>query len=179
MKPMLAPAFRKKVHMISEHKLGDFLEAGFGKYLPDEFESGQADVPALVEDFISFRKHVERSSLDRCVNAMNISLPIWCPTKNKDNAKASRRAQKRRSVSRVPLSMSHKGRNSIETNSSVVSDELRDLPTFSNSTKSSGSIPISSWSRMTNPWDDVAADDGYGDEEGARVDEFSGDDSFR
>lgn len=59
MKPMLAPDFRKKVHVIKEAKLGEYLEAGFETYLPDETESGKANTQALIEDYVTYRKRVE------------------------------------------------------------------------------------------------------------------------
>lgn len=55
MRPMLAPDFRKKVHVIKEDKISDFLEAGYETYLPDEMELGKADTEAIVKDFVSYR----------------------------------------------------------------------------------------------------------------------------
>jgi hypothetical protein len=59
MKPMLAPDFRKKVHVIPESKIGEYLEQGFETYLPDETDQGKADTQAMVEDFVTHRKHIE------------------------------------------------------------------------------------------------------------------------
>merc|ERR1711933_631799 len=59
MKPMLAADFRKKVHMIKDNKLSEFLEDGFEKYLPDEIASGTASSDAIVSDFVTYRKFVE------------------------------------------------------------------------------------------------------------------------
>ena len=59
MKPMLSPAFRKKVHMIPEEKLSKHLSPGFEAHLPNEFKCGKADVPSMVQDFITFRKYAE------------------------------------------------------------------------------------------------------------------------
>lgn len=56
---------------------------GFGPYLPDEFrEVGQADVPAMVEDFITFRQHVESGDGQGSPSGplSHKSLPIWPPT---------------------------------------------------------------------------------------------------
>jgi hypothetical protein len=61
MKPMLAPDFRKKVHMIPEHKLEEFLQAGYQTYLPDDCEGGKASTQELVEDFVAYQKRVEGS----------------------------------------------------------------------------------------------------------------------
>merc|ERR1712151_1021981 len=60
MRPMLAADFRKKVHVIKEDKIGEFLEAGYETYLPDEMELGKADTEAIVKDFVSYRTKVEK-----------------------------------------------------------------------------------------------------------------------
>ena len=44
MKPMLAPDFRKKVHMIKESKVRDYLMEGYETYLPEETNTGAADL---------------------------------------------------------------------------------------------------------------------------------------
>lgn len=59
MKGMLAPDFRKKVHMIPESEVSNFLAEGFETYLPDEMTKGMADTDAMVEDFIAYRKSIE------------------------------------------------------------------------------------------------------------------------
>jgi hypothetical protein len=59
MKPMLAPDFRKKVHMIPESNLSEFLQPGFEAYLPDDMETGTVNTTQLVEDFVTYRKRVE------------------------------------------------------------------------------------------------------------------------
>jgi hypothetical protein len=59
MKPMLAADFRKKVHVIPEAKLAEFLAHGFETYLPDDAALGKADTQALVEDFVTYRKEIE------------------------------------------------------------------------------------------------------------------------
>lgn len=61
MKPMLAPDFRKKVHMIPEAKLTEFLMEGYESFLPDDMECGTASMDDIVEDFIKFRKYVEQA----------------------------------------------------------------------------------------------------------------------
>lgn len=61
MKPMLAADFRKKVHMIKEDKLGDFLMEGYEEYLPDDMKSGKASTGTIVDDFIKYRKFVEKN----------------------------------------------------------------------------------------------------------------------
>ena len=59
MKPMLNTGFRRKVHMIPETKLKQFLAPGYEKYLPQELGQGRVDVSDLVRDFIRYRSFVE------------------------------------------------------------------------------------------------------------------------
>ena len=59
MKPMLSAQFRRKVRMISEKNLGKYLQEGFEEFLPNETAFGKADTENLVEDFVTYRKHVE------------------------------------------------------------------------------------------------------------------------
>jgi len=60
MKPMLASDFRKKVHMIKEHELGNFLQKGYQDYLPDDMKSGTVSTENIINDFIEYRKFVEK-----------------------------------------------------------------------------------------------------------------------
>lgn len=60
MKPMLAADFRKKVFMIPQEKLGDFFVDGFETYLPDDVSGlGKASTAEMVQDYVTYRKHVE------------------------------------------------------------------------------------------------------------------------
>merc|ERR1712048_925461 len=59
MKPMLAADFRKKVHMIPDSQLEEFLADDYQTYLPDDVSKGMVDTDVMVEDFIAFRKNVE------------------------------------------------------------------------------------------------------------------------
>ena len=59
MKPMLSPDFRKKVYMIPESRLNEFLAEGYQQYAPDDMEGGQQSTEQLVQDFITYRKRVE------------------------------------------------------------------------------------------------------------------------
>jgi CRAL/TRIO domain len=59
MKRMLSHEFRKKVFMIKEEALDDYLEEGFEDYLPDDMARGKANSKELVKDFIAYRKFVE------------------------------------------------------------------------------------------------------------------------
>ena len=65
MKPMLHPEFRRKVHMISFHKMKDFLQPGYENYLPDEVHSGRENTNKVVEEFIAQRKQIESNRLIR------------------------------------------------------------------------------------------------------------------
>lgn len=62
MKPMLAPSFRKKVKVIKEAKLEDYLMEGFENYLPDDLATGSVDTFQLARDFVTFRKHIEKGN---------------------------------------------------------------------------------------------------------------------
>eukprot|EP00977_Amphora_coffeiformis_P016436 scaffold5092_cov179-Amphora_coffeaeformis.AAC.20 len=79
MKPMLSPNFCKKIHMIHEAALGEYLDPGFPKFLPDEFDCGKAPVSELVDDFIKFRKYVEESCIYRDAAALDHTKPTWSP----------------------------------------------------------------------------------------------------
>ena len=59
---IFSPGLRKKVRMVSELELHDYLEDGFETYLPDDMAKGLADTDAMVEDFITYRKQVEGGS---------------------------------------------------------------------------------------------------------------------
>jgi hypothetical protein len=59
MRPMLSPQFRRKVHMIPEKKLHKYLQEGFEEFLPDDTSLGKANTDQLVQDFVTYRKHVE------------------------------------------------------------------------------------------------------------------------
>lgn len=61
MKSMLAPDFRKKVHMIPESELNEYLMDGFEEYLPDDIKCGKVPTQDMVNDFIKYRKCVEDS----------------------------------------------------------------------------------------------------------------------
>lgn len=59
MKPMLTEDFRKKVSVIDESELSNYLSKGFEEFLPDEFADGRASTEDIVKDFIAYRKSVE------------------------------------------------------------------------------------------------------------------------
>jgi CRAL/TRIO domain len=59
MKPMLAPEFRKKVHMIPESDLSEYLMPGYERYLPDDTKTGHASTEQMVDDFIVYRRYIE------------------------------------------------------------------------------------------------------------------------
>jgi hypothetical protein len=60
MRPMLVPSFRRKVKICTESQLPKYLQKGYEAYLPDDFETGRASTKNLVEDFITYRRYVER-----------------------------------------------------------------------------------------------------------------------
>lgn len=60
MKPMLAKDFRKKVHVIQETEISKYLMDGYEKYLPDEMKNGQASTDGIIQDYIAYRKSVEK-----------------------------------------------------------------------------------------------------------------------
>jgi hypothetical protein len=59
MKPMLSNDFRKKVSVIPESELSNYLSKGFEDFLPDELADGRASTDDIVKDFIAYRKSVE------------------------------------------------------------------------------------------------------------------------
>jgi len=59
MKSMLAADFRKKVHMIPETELHNFLAGDFKKDVPDDLECGGADTEGLAKDYVAYRKYIE------------------------------------------------------------------------------------------------------------------------
>ena len=59
MKPMLSKSFAKKVHIIEEERLGEFLVDGYQEYLPDEFSCGMRDAYEICEDFIDLKRYEE------------------------------------------------------------------------------------------------------------------------
>jgi hypothetical protein len=80
MKPMLAPAFRKKVKMIPEQDLHRYLQEGYQTYLPDAMESGKANTDDLVEDFVTYRKYLDELNPNYVENdksSENNSVVTW------------------------------------------------------------------------------------------------------
>jgi CRAL/TRIO domain len=62
MKPMLAADFRTKVFVIKEDEMLAHLAPGAEEFLPDETAKGKVPTDALVQDYITYRKHVEAES---------------------------------------------------------------------------------------------------------------------
>ena len=50
-RPMLSRSFAKRIRIIKEERLGEFLMNGFEKYLPDEFSCGLKDTAEVYEDY--------------------------------------------------------------------------------------------------------------------------------
>jgi len=59
MKPMLSEDFRKKVNVIPETELSNYLSEGFEDFLPDELGGGRASTDDIVKDFVAYRKSIE------------------------------------------------------------------------------------------------------------------------
>jgi hypothetical protein len=60
MRPMLAPAFRKKVKICPESKIPKYLAPDYRNHLPDDMSTGTVNTESLVNDFIMYRRSVER-----------------------------------------------------------------------------------------------------------------------
>jgi hypothetical protein len=59
MKPMLASDFRRKVKMIPQSQIGEFLMEGYEEFLCDDMKGGKASTQDMINDFLIFRKEVE------------------------------------------------------------------------------------------------------------------------
>ena len=59
---MLAPSFRKRVKIVPEERIGSYLAPGYEQFLPDDMQTGLADTDAMIEDFLAFRRFVERNA---------------------------------------------------------------------------------------------------------------------
>lgn len=59
MKTMLSAEFQKKVQMIPECSLSNFLAPGYENFLPDEMATGEAPTEELVRDWVTYRKFIE------------------------------------------------------------------------------------------------------------------------
>ena len=60
MKMVLAADFRQKVKMIQESELHHYLNDNYQNYLPDDMECGKASTEQMVQDFITYRKYIEK-----------------------------------------------------------------------------------------------------------------------
>ena len=60
MKLVLASDFRQKVKMIPESDLHLYLNDNYEQYLPDDMECGKANTQDMVQDFITYRKYIEK-----------------------------------------------------------------------------------------------------------------------
>ena len=164
MKPMLAPGFRKKVHMIPEEKLGEFLQPGFSKYLPDEFKCGSARSASLVEDFITFRKHVEARQASDSI--LERSVTVW-PTHRKGRVvrRSSTGAASRRSSGHSSIDDKLSNASFDDSDDVIESpkdDEPRRKVQQTNSSNLQYLIPDVSWGGTKDPWDDDDDDDSEG-----------------
>lgn len=62
MRPMLSKEFRKKVHVIPESDLFEYLPFHYEAFLPDEMESGMVPTDSIVNDFVTYRLFVEQEA---------------------------------------------------------------------------------------------------------------------
>lgn len=62
MKPMFSSTFRKKVHMIKDTNLSDFMAKGYNTYLPDDLKDGRVNTDELVRDFVSYQHAFESAT---------------------------------------------------------------------------------------------------------------------
>ena len=60
MTAMMTPAFAACVHRIQEGDLSDHLSGDYDAFLPDDMACGKVDTNKLVDDFVAYRKHVEK-----------------------------------------------------------------------------------------------------------------------
>ena len=54
---MFSRSFAKKVHMINESRLSEFLMDGYEQYLPDEFANGWKDTDEIMEDLVDLKQY--------------------------------------------------------------------------------------------------------------------------
>lgn len=64
MKPMFSRSFAKKVHMIKDSRLNEFLMDGYEQYLPDDFANGWRDTDELLEDLIDLKQYEDKLKED-------------------------------------------------------------------------------------------------------------------
>jgi hypothetical protein len=62
MKPMLSVEFRKKVHMIPQEDLSQFLAPEYELFLPDDIQCGKAPTESIIKNFIAERKIIEHAT---------------------------------------------------------------------------------------------------------------------
>lgn len=59
MKTMLSTEFQKKVKMIPECQLDEYLAPGFEEFLPDDMHTGTVSTDGLVDDWLTYRTFLE------------------------------------------------------------------------------------------------------------------------
>lgn len=57
MRPMLSKDFARKVYIIKERRLGDFLMDGYEQFLPDEFANGWKNTDEMLEDLLDLKQY--------------------------------------------------------------------------------------------------------------------------
>lgn len=63
MRPMLSRSFSRKIHIIGQDKLSDYLEKGYQTFLPDELCAGWKNTAELVEDFVDQKSYEDEERM--------------------------------------------------------------------------------------------------------------------
>lgn len=58
-KPAFSSSFKRRIRIIKDEKLGNFLMDGYEKFFPDEFLSGYVSTTEIVDDFIDLKLYEE------------------------------------------------------------------------------------------------------------------------
>lgn len=72
MRPMLKPSFRKKVKVINESLLDEYLMVGYQHYLPDDLSCGTVNTFQLARDFVAYRRHAESGNVQLSAKSATI-----------------------------------------------------------------------------------------------------------
>eukprot|EP00980_Cylindrotheca_fusiformis_P011557 scaffold2737_cov99-Cylindrotheca_fusiformis.AAC.3 len=55
MKPMLSRSFSRKVHIVKQERLGDYLMKGYEQFIPDELAAAGKNTSEIVEDYVDLK----------------------------------------------------------------------------------------------------------------------------
>jgi len=70
-KPAFSSSLRRRIKIISDDKLGNFLMDGYEKYFPDEFLNGLVRTSEIVDDFIDLKLYEEEQRALGCESIMD------------------------------------------------------------------------------------------------------------